>query len=64
MPLAKPVTAVAVPAPCSLVQEPFVIAAGAIRACEVPIRTVATSVLNSVSLIRRPFSADTYFYFT
>ena len=30
------------------------IAAGAIRSCEVPIRTVATSVSNCVSLIRRP----------
>jgi hypothetical protein len=30
-----------------LVQEPFVIAAGAIRACEVPIRTIATSVLTA-----------------
>ncbi len=27
-----------------LAQEPFVIAAGAIRSCEVPIRTVATSM--------------------
>ena len=31
------------------------IAAGAIRACEVPIRTIATSVLYCVSLIRHPF---------
>jgi hypothetical protein len=32
-----------------------VIAAGAIRACEVPIRTIATSVLELLSLIRHPF---------
>jgi hypothetical protein len=36
---------IAVPAPyLAPSQEPFVIAAGAIRPCEVPIRTVATSV--------------------
>jgi len=41
-----------------------VIAAGAIRSCEVPIRTVATSVSNFLSLIRHPFPADAYFYST
>ena len=44
-------------------QEPFVIAAGAIRACEVPIRTVATSVSILLSLFR-PLAAETYFYST
>jgi len=37
-----------------LLQEPFVIAAGAIRSCEVPIRTIATSV----SKLRFPGSAS------
>jgi hypothetical protein len=42
-------------------QEPFVIAAGAIRPCEVPIRTVATSVSELLSLIRHPFPAGAVF---
>jgi hypothetical protein len=41
-----------------------VIAAGAIRACEVPIRTVATSVSVLPFPYPPPFSADSYFYFT
>jgi hypothetical protein len=47
-----------------VVQEPFVIAAGAIRACEVPIRTVATSMSVMRFPVRHPFSAEAYFYFT
>jgi hypothetical protein len=52
--------AIAVP---PLTQDPFVIAAGAVGPCEVPIRTIATSVSELRFPAFRPqFSADTYFY--
>jgi hypothetical protein len=48
VPPEKPVTTTVVP--LSQLQEPFVIAAGAIRPCAVPIRTVVTSVSGLISL--------------
>jgi hypothetical protein len=56
MPPTKPVTTTAVPSLDPLDQEPFVIAAGAIRPCEVPIRTVATSI----SALHFPISAPKF----
>jgi hypothetical protein len=56
VPPTKPFTAIVVPSLDPLDQEPLVIAAGAIGACEVPIRTVATSV----SVLRFPDSAPNF----
>ncbi|HXF30296.1 MAG TPA: hypothetical protein VN522_02160 [Solirubrobacterales bacterium] len=45
----------AVPSPA---QDPFVIAAGAIRPCEVPIRTIATSPIGTAFPVPPPCSAE------
>lgn len=59
-PPVKPVTTIA---DSLLGQDPFVIAAGVIPACEVPIRTVATSVSYGFPSLR-PLAAEPTFYCT